>query len=127
MTCITSLPPAEVKNPTKTYEESDNRAQCMQEIRAFLKGGECGAQRLKEVLPSLFSYYKIVTTEGKGQLLVDCGLSPYISETNDEVTFVFRGVDESDQFNPKGVQRSWVSRFHDGYLGQCLPEEPRQD
>ena len=127
MTCITSLPPTEVKNPPKTYEESDNRAQCMQEIRTFLKGGECGAQRLKEVLPSLFSYYKIVTTEGKGQLLVDCGLSPYISETNDEVTFVFRGVDESDQFNPKGVQCSWVSRFHDGYLSQGLPEETRQD
>lgn len=106
---------------TALYEGDDNREQCKQEIMTFLKGGVGGAQRLKEVLSSLFSYYKLVTTEGKIRLLLDCQLHPYISDTNDDVTFIFRGCDVPDQFRPsrnmKGAN-AWISLIQSPNLAQ---------
>ena len=93
------------------YEGDDSSHQCMKEIQTFLRGGEAGAQRLKEILPSLFSYYKIVTTEEKANILHACHLYPYLSDTNDEVSFVFDGSDVRDQFRPRGKKHAWLSQI----------------
>ena len=47
-----------------------NEAGCIAEIQAFLKGGSDGAKRLKEVVSSLFVYFKIVTSNEKANVLL---------------------------------------------------------
>lgn len=130
MACGTKLVPCKAKFlgevSNAKYEGDDNRAQCMQEIKTFLAGGEGGAQRLKEVLPSLFIYYKIITSEGKAQLLMDCNLSPYLSDTNDDVTFVFRGYETPDQFKLSRKARgsdAWISLIRPSDTVHSSPQE----
>jgi hypothetical protein len=87
--------PAHVK---KT--EDKGKTQCKQEIEAFIRGGKGGANRLREILPSLFSYYKVLTAEAKVLLLDDCGLSPYIDSNSGQVTFFLSREDVDDHFKP---------------------------
>ena len=61
---------------------------CVEEIKSFLNGGMVGRRRLKQVLPSLFSYFGILTLESKATLLTECGLVP-VTQYND-VTFYLK-------------------------------------
>ncbi len=71
-------------------------ANCMLEIKAFLGGGVPGQARLKQILPSLFSYFKIITMDSRARLLCNCGLAPIYGEEPSEVTFFFN----PDKTNP---------------------------
>lgn len=91
-----------------------NEAGCIAEIQAFLKGGSDGAKRLKEVVSSLFVYFKIVTSNEKANVLLKCGLSPY--RTKSDVSFFFVKSDVKDQFStPKDYKGfEWDKESHDG-------------
>ena len=81
-----------------------NEVGCIAEIAVFLKGGVPGAARLRDILPSLFSYFGIVTNNCKAGVLVKCGLAPVRTKT--DISFFFAGNDVSDQFRaPKGFQK----------------------
>ena len=81
-----------------------NEAGCIAEIAVFLKGGVAGAARLRDILPSLFSYFGIVTNNCKAGILVKCGLAPVRTKT--DISFFFAGNDVSDQFRtPKAFQK----------------------
>jgi hypothetical protein len=73
------IPPEPELALPRTYEG------CYEEIQSFLNGGMVGRRRLKKVLPSLFSYFGILTLESKARILTDCGLSPL--RTSNDVTF----------------------------------------
>lgn len=89
---------------------------CMEEIRVFLKGAEYGTKRLKEVLPSLFDYYKIITSDEKATLLLKCGLTPYKDPNRGGVSFYFEGGEFiQNQFKaPKGYPIYMFGEASDG-------------
>ena len=90
--------------PENGQSSPRNEAGCIAEIAVFLKGGVPGAARLRDILPSLFSYFGIVTNNYKAGVLVKCGLAPVRTKTN--ISFFFAGNDVSDQFRvPKGFQK----------------------
>ncbi len=66
----------------------------IQEVNCFLKGGVPGAARLKEVLSTLFCYFKILTSNSKANALIKCGLIPY--KTTSDVTFVVDGCEKTE-------------------------------
>ena len=82
------------------YDGMDAESKCIDEIHVFLRGAEGGTQRLKEVLSTLFDYYKIVTSDEKASLLLKCGLTPYRDPNKACVTFYFDGSDIRNQFRP---------------------------
>ena len=90
-----------------------NEAGCIAEIAVFLKGGIPGAARLRDILPSLFSYFGIVTNNCKAGVLVKCGLAPVRTKT--DISFFFAGNDVSDQFRaPKGFQKYELESLDEG-------------
>ena len=96
--------------PVKVSEGSSSASECKLEILVFLRGAEGGVKRLKDVLPSLFAYYNIITIESKARLLSECGLIPYkCKDAIGDVTFYFDGSDVQDQFKPPhSVCEAWI-------------------
>ncbi len=96
--------------PVIFCDRPNSESECKTEIRVFLRGAEGGVKRLKEILPSLFAYYKIVTIDGKARLLSECGLIPYrCQDGGGDVTFFFDGSEVRDQFKPpRSVSEAWI-------------------
>ena len=96
--------------PVIFFDKPNSESECKTEIRVFLRGAEGGVKRLKEILPSLFAYYKIVTIDGKARLLSECGLIPYrCQDAGGDVTFFFDGSEVRDQFKPpRSVSEAWI-------------------
>jgi hypothetical protein len=69
-------------------------------IKGFVKGGLPAIARLKQVLPSIFAYFKIIAMDEKADILIRCGLSPY-REDND-VTFFFRATECAEPLRAPG-------------------------
>jgi hypothetical protein len=69
-------------------------------IKGFVKGGLPALARLKQVLPSIFAYFKIIAMDEKADILIRCGLSPY-REDND-VTFFFRATECAEPLRAPG-------------------------
>ena len=91
------------------YSQEDGREKCKAEILGFLKGGEGAVQRLKEILPTLFAYYRLITTDSQAGLLLECHLTPYRDQTKGDVTFFFQGADVRDQFRPPAsMKHDWT-------------------
>ena len=106
------------------YSGADGQEKCKQEIVGFLKGGEAAVQRLKEILPTLFAYYGIITMDAQARLIRECKLTPYKSQTSGGVTFFFTGCDVPDQFRPsRGVQREWISSSVDPDVDMTKADE----
>jgi len=61
----------------------------MLQIQTYLSGGLPGQARLKQILPSLFSYFQIITLDSRAKLLARCGLAPIHGDEPSEVTFYF--------------------------------------
>jgi hypothetical protein len=79
---------------------------CIKYIQTFLRGGLPGTSRLKYILPSLFKYFMVVTSDEKAHVLVKCGLTPY--KDGSDVTFFFRGDECSDFLRaPRGLSYDW--------------------
>ena len=67
------------------------REACKQEILAFARGGPGGLARLREVLPSIFVYFEIITLEEKSCILRECSLTPLINAM--DISFVIQAPD----------------------------------
>ena len=79
-------------------------------IRGFINGGLPAIHRLKQVLPSIFDYFKIVVLDEKADILLRCGLTPY--RENNDVTFFFRGTDCEDPLRaPAYVLYKWEQQI----------------
>lgn len=65
---------------------------CLSELQAFCRGGLPGIARLKQVLPSLFLFYKVSTLAEKERLLTSVGLTPERDGYGD-VTFTLSNLD----------------------------------
>ncbi len=61
----------------------------MEQIKLHIRGGLPGQDRLKLILPTLFSYFQIITVDSRIKLLTKCGLFPIKGEDSSEVTFYF--------------------------------------
>jgi len=61
----------------------------MLQIQTYLSGGLPGQARLKQILPSLFSYFQIITLDSRAKLLARCGLAPIHGDEPSEITFYF--------------------------------------
>ncbi len=59
--------------------------ECIKEIKVFASGGTAALYRLKQVLPSLFSYYNMPTRGEQAEALRKAGLEPV--ESNGGVSF----------------------------------------
>lgn len=108
-----------------------NEAGCIAEISVFLKGGSIGADRLKDILPSLFVYFKIITSNEKASVLIKCGLTPYRNKS--DVSFFFSKGDVRDRYRaPRGYAGfEWDKESHDGSSdsdekGSAMEEEVTQ-
>ena len=53
---------------------------CEMEIKSFKSSGITGLTRLKQVLPSIFSYYNVVTIEAMQETLRRCSLVPILED-----------------------------------------------
>jgi hypothetical protein len=99
--------------PPRAFPRAGNYEPCgrtredlLSYIRGFLRGGMPAIARLKQVLPSIFDYFKIVSLDGKADILIQCGLSPY--RENNDVTFFFRGTDCDDPLRaPSFISYNW--------------------
>ena len=81
---------------------------CVEYIKGFLNGGLPAIARLKQVLPSLFKYFKVETSDEKANILIKCGLRPYIDKSKADVTFFFRDSECRDHlWAPKSVSYDW--------------------
>ena len=60
---------------------------CVGEISAFVRGGEPGLARLRQVLPSIFRHYMVSTRAAQAQILIACKLFPV--EAGRVMTFQF--------------------------------------
>ena len=89
----------------------------MNEIRAFLGGGMAALARLKEILPSLFSYFQIITLDSRAKLLIKCGLTPIHEDNASEITFYFNpSPEKGDPLQP--------GRSVSVYKPSCTPADP---
>jgi len=68
---------------------------CEQEINSFQSSGITGLARLKQVLPSIFRYYKVDTSEAMHGVLSRCNLAPIIE--NNYTTF-FLDISEGNPY-----------------------------
>ena len=111
MSLAIMMPPAEdakAKFPKAGEYEPCGRthAELIRYIKGFLNGGLPAIARLKQVLPSIFDYFKIIPLDEKADVLTRCGLTPY-REDND-VTFFFQGTDCKDPLRaPDSVSYAW--------------------
>jgi len=64
-------------------------AKCTSEIKAFVRGGTPGLDRLRKVLSSVFRHYKVTSRKEQAQILIQCRLFP-----------VLDGERMSFEFNP---------------------------
>ena len=98
-------------------------------LRGFLNGGLPAIHRLKQVLPSIFDYFKIVVLDEKADILLRCGLTPY--RENNDVTFFFRGTDCEDPLRaPVYVMYNWEQKIREPErlsLTSKPPLEPPQE
>jgi hypothetical protein len=103
--------PKFIGTPTDAvYEGEDHLEVCKKEIMCFLKGGEAAVARLREVISSIFRYYRVHSMEEKGGVLKSCGLQPCLFGDGG-VSFFFRGAECRDQFKaPYEVRRAWENR-----------------
>lgn len=53
---------------------------CEMEIKSFKSSGITGLTRLKQVLPSIFSYYNVLTIEAMQETLRRCSLVPILED-----------------------------------------------
>ena len=67
---------------------------CVLDMAAFCRGGLPGMRRLKEVLPSIFQYHKVISLDEQEKMIKLVGLSP-IRDATGYVTFT---VPEPDFF-----------------------------
>ena len=67
------------------------REACKQEIKAFAIGGPGGLARLRQVLPSIFAYFEIITLAEKSCILRECGLTPLVNAK--DISFEIQGLD----------------------------------
>ena len=70
---------------------------CQSEIESFCRSGLPGMARLKEVLPSLFVYYKVSSMAEKERMLAAAGLEP-MRDGYGDVTFNLPRVDGFQDF-----------------------------
>ena len=68
--------------------EVTSHADCINDIRAFVLGGNPGLSRLKQVLPSIFKHHNVTSIENKTSILEACSLVPFI--VNKDLTFRFQ-------------------------------------
>ena len=97
-------------------------------IRGFINGGLPAIYRLKQVLPSIFDYFKIVVLDEKADILRRCGLTPYLENNN--VTFFLRGTDCDDPLRaPAYVSYAWGEIKAQDRLSPTSkpPSEPLQE
>ena len=62
-------------------------AKCQAEIKAFVRGGTPGLDRLRKVLPSVFRHYKVTSRREQAQILIQCRLFPVLD--GERMTFEF--------------------------------------
>lgn len=60
---------------------------CVSEIKAFVRGGPAGLDRLRKVLPSIFRHYRVVSQSQQAHILAKSGLMPV--SNGRAVTFLF--------------------------------------
>ena len=61
---------------------------CTAEIRAFVRGGDPGLARLREVLPNIFKFYGVHGKYQRARVLMACQLVPV--DDGAHVTFEFK-------------------------------------
>lgn len=74
---------------------------------AYVRGDLPGVRRLKDILPSLFSYYKIITLDGQSKILSECGLWPIVMCGCADVTFYFNERSTVNPLKPR-LSRSGI-------------------
>lgn len=107
-TIVASMPPPYSSFPRAGEYEPCGRTKedLLAYIRGFIRGGLPAIARLKQVLPSIFDYFKIVSLDGKADILLQCGLAPY--RENNDVTFFFRGTECDDPLRaPSFITYAW--------------------
>ena len=130
---VAVMPPAQGFPKKGEYEPCGrSKEDLIVYICGFLKGGLSAIHRLKQVLPSIFDYFKIVVLDEKADILFRCGLTPY--RENNEVTFFFRGTVCEDPLRaPAYVLYNWERIKEPDRLSptskqpQEQPQEPQQE
>ena len=86
-----------------------NLEPCVTTINQYLSNRVSGLNRLKEMLPVLFQYHKIYTTDKKRSILLACNLAPTMHQW--EVTFdlpletlKMEGLYKEDSQGPKHLK-----------------------
>jgi hypothetical protein len=84
-----------------TPDESEH-AQCVLEVRAFVRGDRIGLDRLVRVLPNIFEAFPTCRPH---DVLVDCGLFPRVVDPEAKFpTFYFR----PEKDGPPMIQPGWA-------------------
>ena len=91
---------------------------CEMEINSFQSGGITGLVRLKQVLPSIFSYYSVNTIEAMQTTLRRCNLVPVLEDHY--VTF-YLDVSPENPFPTQLLTRPRPPREKEDMPAQTLP------
>jgi hypothetical protein len=116
-TIVASMPPPSSSFPRAGDYEPCGRTKedLLAYIRGFIRGGMPAIARLKQVLPSIFDYFKVIARDEKAEILIECGLSPYREKS--DVTFFFRGTECDDPLRaPSFITYNWEQVRESDYL-----------